>query len=101
MDGLDIPSSGFIVDVSPLRSRRSQAISHELSQVSLLDQVTYLLIQLETVLCVMVVISVKLSIFILVSLECISLNLPRSFHELLVLDFDKYFSNGGVKKRQH
>ncbi|GFY97636.1 hypothetical protein Acr_12g0001770 [Actinidia rufa] len=97
----DIPSCGFIIDVCPFESRWTQAVSHKLSQVSPLDQVTYLLLQLETIFCVMAVILVKLIIFVLVSPEWVSLHLPRPFHELLILNFHKYLSNGGVEMRQH
>ena len=68
MDGFNIPNIWFIVYVSPPRSGWSQAIDHKLSQVSSLDQVTYLLFQQEIVLYVMDMILVKLTILVLVSL---------------------------------
>ena len=101
MNGLDIPNNGFTIDVSPLRSCWSRAIDQKLSQVSPLDQVIYLLLQLETVFFVKAAILVKLTLLVLVSLEWFCLNLPIPFHELLILDFYKYLSNGDVERRQN
>ena len=43
-------------------------------------------------------IPMKLTIFVLVSLEGIGLNLPRPFQKFFILDLHKYLGDGGVER---
>ena len=99
MDGLGISSSMFVVDISPIRCCSSWGIKYKLLQLPPFDQITYLFLQLETIFRVMAVISVKFTVFVLVSSEWVSRNFFRPFHEFLILDLHKYLSNEGVERR--
>ena len=48
----------------------------------------------------MVMFPMKLTIFVLVSLERVDLSLSRPFQKLLILDLHEYLGNGGVERWQ-
>ena len=74
-------------------------IVYKFSLVFSFDQISYLFLQLKTLHCIMDMISMKLIIFVLVSVERVSLDLSRPFHKLLVLDLHEYLGNGGIERR--
>ncbi|GFS41415.1 hypothetical protein Acr_00g0074170 [Actinidia rufa] len=98
MDGLDVSGGWSIVDVSSFGHGWSWAISHEHLQVPFLDQVSYLILQLKIVFCIMAMNPVKFTILVLVSPKGIGLNLSKPLHKLLILDLHKYLGDGGVDR---
>ena len=98
MDGWDVTSGRPIVSKSPFGCGWSLEINHELSQVPLFDQINYLLFQLKIVFHIVAMIIMKLTIFILISLEGIGLDLSRTLHKFLIFDLYKYLGDGGVER---
>ena len=54
-----------------------------------LDQVSYLILQLKILSCIMIMIHVKLTILILIFLERVGLNFFKLFHKLFILDLQE------------
>ena len=62
MDSLDIPHSWSIISVSFVRQFGPREINYKLSQVSPLNQISYLFLQLKTLFRIVPMIPVKLTI---------------------------------------
>ena len=90
-----------IVSVSSIRRICMWAINYIRSQISSLNQVSHLLLQLEAILSVVPIVFVELTILVLVPSEGISLDLPRPLYKVFILDLNKHLGNKGVKGRQH
>ena len=75
--------------------------SNKLSQVSLLDQTSYLFLQLEAILSVVSIILVELTILVLIPPEGVGLDLPKTLHKVFILDLHEHPGNRGIKRRQH
>ena len=99
MDHLDISRRWFVVTISSIRQVGLRAINNIFPQISSLDQVSYLLLQLETIISVVPMVPIKLTILFLVSFISVSLDLPRPLHKLLILYFHEHLGYGGIKKR--
>ena len=74
-------------------------IVYKFSLVFSFDQISYLFLQLKTLHCIMDMISMKLIIFVLVSLERVGFYLPRPFYKFLVLNLHEHLGDGGVERR--
>ena len=98
MYGLNVTSSRPVVYTSSFGRGWPRVISHELPQVLLLDQIRYLILQLKIVFCVVAMIFMKNTIFVLISPKGIGLDLPRPLHKFLIFDLHRYLGNGGIER---
>ena len=64
--------------------------SRKIPQLSLPDEILYLLLQIITLVCVMPVISMEVAILILIALIRISLHLLWPLQRWVILDLHKY-----------
>ena len=67
-----------------------QSINNILSQISILNKIGYLLLKLKAVLHVVPMVSVKLAVFVFVSLLGFSLDFPRPIYKFFVFDLHEY-----------
>ena len=74
-----------------------RVISDILSQIFSLDQVGYLLFQLEKILNVMNVISVELTKLVFVSFLGVGLDFFKPLNEIFVLNLRKHLGNESVE----
>ena len=79
MDWLDIPYCRPIVAISSVRQVWTWATSYKLSEISSLDKVGYLLLQLETISSIVSMFFMKLAILVFVPLEGFGLDFPKLF----------------------
>ena len=63
-----------------------------------LDQVDYLLLQLEAILSIVPMVFVKLTIFVFISSEGVSLDFPRPLYKFFILNFHEYPGNGSIER---
>ena len=72
-----------------------------LFQISLLDKVGYLFLQLKIIFDVMSMVSVELIVLASVSFSEISFDFFRSLNEFLVLDFREYLGDGSIERGKY
>ena len=85
MDSLDITCCWPVISVSFVRWVRYWAISNKLSQVSPLDQISYLLFQLEAIFSVVSMILMELIILVFIPPKEFSLDLPGLLHKVFLI----------------
>ena len=99
LDSLDITCCWPVVNISPIRRVEVRAINYKIPQISPLNQVSYLLLQLKAIFCIVIVILVELIVLVLISPEGVGLDLPRPLHKVLILNFHEYLGYRGVERR--
>ena len=85
MDCLDITYYWPILSIFPIKRASPRAISNILSQIPSLDHVSYLFLQLEIILYIVIVILVEFTVLVLISSEGVDLNLLSNFTKSLFL----------------
>ena len=75
------------------------AIYNIFFEISPLNQISYLLIQFKTILGFVLVVSVELTIFVLISFTGVGFDLPRPLYELLIFYLREYFGYGSIERR--
>ncbi|GFS33587.1 hypothetical protein Acr_00g0029450 [Actinidia rufa] len=98
MNHLDISRCWSVVAISSIRRVGTWAISNIFFEISPLDQVSYLLLQLEAVFSVVPMVLVELAILVLISLSGVGLDLSKSLYEFLVFDLCEFLSYESIER---